>query len=104
MKLPRPPITPRLTAVKTTSQNNCCLIPLPGIGARNITNAPLFADTRQGNLHLRRNSPCINAGDNAYVATGTDLDGNPRIMGGAVDVGAYEYQGAPAGGTWRERH
>jgi hypothetical protein len=41
---------------------------------------------------LQPNSPCINAGNNSYVTSATDLDGNPRISGGIVDIGAYEYQ------------
>jgi len=44
---------------------------------------------------LQTNSPCINAGNNTYAAGTTDLDDNPRISGGTVDIGAYEIQ-APA--------
>jgi len=34
----------------------------------------------------------INAGTNLpYVYTTDDLDGNPRIIDGIVDMGAYEY-------------
>jgi hypothetical protein len=52
----------------------------------------LFVDSDNGNLRLQSNSPCINAGNNSYVATTTDLDGRPRIVGGTVDMGAYECQ------------
>ena len=70
----------------------CCTTPLPTNGVGNITNAPRFIDYTNGNLRLQTNSPCINAGNNAYVTTTIDLDGDPRIEGGAVDLGAYEYQ------------
>jgi hypothetical protein len=69
--------------------NYCCTTPLPTNGVGNITNAPLFVDSAK---RLQSNSPCINAGNNAYVTTTTDLDGNPRIVGGTVDMGAYECQ------------
>ena len=39
---------------------------------------PLFVDYARGNLRLQFNSPCINAGNNAYVMTTTDADGNPQ--------------------------
>ena len=72
--------------------NYCCTTPMPTNGVGNITNAPLFVNYAGGNLRLQSNSPCINSGDNAYVVGSTDLDGNPRIVGGTVDIGAYEYQ------------
>jgi parallel beta-helix repeat protein len=52
---------------------------------------PLFVGS--GDYHLAVLSPCINSGDNdAPDLPTTDKDGNPRIMGGTVDMGAYEYQ------------
>jgi hypothetical protein len=70
---------------------NCCTTPDPG-DTGNITNTPLFLNQASSDYHLQANSPCINSGNNAYVATISDLDGNPRIVGGTVDIGAYEFQ------------
>jgi hypothetical protein len=72
------------------SLDHCCSIPLPS-GNGNIAADPLFVDLAAGNLRLQSSSPCINAGDNGSVTTTTDLDGNPRILGGTVDIGAYEF-------------
>jgi hypothetical protein len=77
--------------------NNCCTIPLPGSGIGNFTNAPLFVNPFFGNFRLQSNSPCINAGNNAVVTGSVDLDGRPRIVSGAVDVGAYEFQPGVSG-------
>jgi hypothetical protein len=41
---------------------------------------------------LSAGSPCIDAGKNEnWMADAVDLDGNPRIVNGTVDMGAYEY-------------
>ena len=39
---------------------------------------------------LRSTSPCIDAGDAGFVFVNTDLEGNPRILGNNVDMGAFE--------------
>ena len=76
---------------------------IPGAidGGNNLDSDPLFvtpvpatALPTGGDLHLQAGSPAINAGDpNAIRSTGvtTDLDGNPRIVNGKVDIGAYQH-------------
>jgi len=72
--------------------NYSCTTPLPTNGSANITKPPLFINPGAGDFRLQSNSPCVNAGRNAYAPAGPDLDGNPRITGGTVDIGAYEFQ------------
>ncbi|NVM56921.1 MAG: hypothetical protein HWN51_02210, partial [Desulfobacterales bacterium] len=59
-------------------------------GEGNINANPLL---EPDGYHLKSGSPCINAGDPNYVAepNETDLDGKPRVIGGRIDMGAYEY-------------
>lgn len=70
---------------------NCCAAP-SDTGVGNFADQPFFVDRIEGNWRLQSYSPCINAGRNLYVSGTADLDGNPRIRGGTVDVGAYEFQ------------
>jgi len=71
-------------------------------GIYNINTDPMFVDsdgaddivgTTDDNLQLSIGSPCINAGDNSIVPVSltTDLSGNPRVVNGVVDIGAYEW-------------
>jgi len=63
----------------------------------NLDADPQFADPTNGNYHLQSTSPCIGAGTvNAPSLPATDLAGNPRVVGGMVDLGCYE-TGAPTG-------
>jgi len=56
----------------------------------NISVDPLFLNP-VGDYHLAANSPCIGAGDDGAVEVGwLDLDGQPRINGAHVDIGADE--------------
>jgi len=66
----------------------------PGEGS--IDADPCFVDAENGDYHLLASSPCIDAGDPNYIAepNETDLDGNPRVIGGRIDMGAYEYSPA----------
>ena len=73
-----------------------CTYPMPP-GPGNITNQPVFIDPSTGNYRLQTNSPCINTGKNSYVTNKVDLDGRSRIVGGTVDMGAYEFQGPGIG-------
>jgi hypothetical protein len=82
-----------------------CSDPLPS-GSGNIADTPLFLDALNGNYRLMSNSPCINAGGNTVATLGADLDGSPRIVGGTVDIGTYEFQ-SPASVlsySWAQQH
>ncbi|MDD5140812.1 MAG: immunoglobulin domain-containing protein [Verrucomicrobiales bacterium] len=63
----------------------CCTVP-----GGSVTNDPSFSNLAGGDFHLQTGSPCINAGNNGNVRGTNDLDGNPRLVGYAVDIGAYE--------------
>jgi len=60
-------------------------------GSGMIDADPLFADPANNDLHLTWPSPCRNAGDKAAVSELYDFEGDPRIAGGTVDMGADEF-------------
>ncbi len=68
-----------------------CILPAMG-GVGNLATDPLFTKAAVGNYHLATNSPCIDAGNSAYVPATLllDLDNTPRIQLGRPDMGAYE--------------
>ncbi len=61
----------------------------------NISRNPLFVNSGQNDYHLLPDSPCITAGDPAFVAAPgqTDIDGDPRVYAVRVDIGTDEYIG-----------
>ncbi len=75
----------------------CCVPQLvPGLG--NIDADPLFVDQAGGDFHLATNSPCINAGNHqAWMDSTLDVTGSLRVVGPAVDMGAYEHPFTPSG-------
>jgi hypothetical protein len=68
----------------------------PDPASNNTINVdPSFVDAVNGDLHLRADSPMIDLGtDTNNILFGgmsaSDLDGNDRVIGPAIDLGAYE--------------
>ena len=60
-------------------------------GNSRVVASPRFADPDADNYQLLANSPAIDQGENTGLTI--DADKNTRPYGGAVDIGAYEYQG-----------
>ena len=121
------PGTPISTAADGVIENSLVLVPNNSAasdaelkGVRNCIFHPAFS-TRYGGTDWSNNvrfmyasdvklgadgripidSPAVDAGLNSSLdgdlSAGTDLDGNPRISNGAVDLGAFEYD-------WRPRY
>ena len=61
------------------------------IGSNGLDGIPGTADDEEDNVHLRNISPCINVGDPSGDYSGqVDLDGQPRVAYGRVDMGVDE--------------
>lgn len=98
-----PAILPTLTLGYSLLQGGLAAVQNDGgvtitSGTHNLDRDPLlaFAD----DVHLLSGSPCIDAGD--YAALGVpplaeDIDGEARVQGDTVDVGADEFCGAGLG-------
>ncbi|NLF39797.1 hypothetical protein GX586_10150 [bacterium] len=72
-----------------------CSWPLPD-GEGNTNADPLFVNAALGDFRLLGGSLCIDRGTNLpWMAGATDLDGNPRIHDGTVDMGCYEFVPEP---------
>jgi hypothetical protein len=73
------------------STANCigCSINAPG-SANNQTAAPLLVNPAGGDFHQLVGSPTIDAGVDDGGNGSADADGNPRKIGSAIDIGAFE--------------
>ncbi|MFC1492875.1 choice-of-anchor Q domain-containing protein [candidate division KSB1 bacterium] len=71
----------------------------------NIDADPNFIGASVHPLQLSPSSPAINAGNpdtTGLALPRIDLAGNPRILDGIIDMGAYEYQGESENVTYSE--
>ncbi|MEM8899164.1 MAG: choice-of-anchor Q domain-containing protein, partial [Bacteroidota bacterium] len=62
-------------------------------GGNNKNTDPLFRDPDQNRFTLLENSPGIDVSNQSF--TYVDLLGNPRVVNGKPDMGAYEFQTGP---------
>lgn len=59
----------------------------------NISSSPMFVNGAKSNYQLSASSPAINAGSNSAPDLPVkDFAGHTRIVGGTIDMGAYESQ------------
>lgn len=82
---------------------------VPGSGLiieSSLTSDPLFLDAPGGNLRLQGTSPAINAGDpgpdlssflSDSIGFPIDHDGNARLVGNRIDIGAFEWSDLDTG-------
>lgn len=64
----------------------------PGAANGNLVADPRLADPLGGNYHIQPTSPAMNGGDDS-LATGSDIDGQARVQGPHIDIGADESDG-----------
>ncbi|MBN1796844.1 MAG: right-handed parallel beta-helix repeat-containing protein [Sedimentisphaerales bacterium] len=70
---------------------NFCLLQNQHFGTGNKVGDPCFFDSENNNLHIKYESICRNAGSPGNYAGQTDIDGEPRLAYGTIDIGADEY-------------
>ncbi len=85
-----------------TLSHNCVYNPVSynysglSAGAGDISADPHLVSVSHGEMHIQPDSPCKDAGAGVFVQPGwTDIDGQPRVMAGTVDIGADESNGLP---------
>ena len=77
--------------IKLSMDNDEDDVYLDGDSNEQTGKAPHFADPANGDYRLSWESPMVNKGLDDVITESLDLDGNARIAGTAVDMGAYEY-------------
>lgn len=83
------------TAIVRTAGNYAILNNLGPNTAYNMpTNNAYFVNPSANNYHLVLGAAPIDAGTNLSGYYSSDADGNPRPVGSAFDIGAYEFAGA----------
>ncbi len=68
-------------------------------GEQPIETAPGFVDTKAFNFRLSATSPAVDVGSGGPELAASDWDGNARVAGSKVDLGAFEYGSQPAVAT-----
>jgi hypothetical protein len=84
------------------------VLPLPAYTNGNTSAYPRFRNIDTGDYSLLSHSPCINKGSNGLAPSGTDLNGDARLQGATVDMGAFEHNPALIDNIgfeqWLQRH
>ena len=61
--------------------------------------APVFVDAAAGDFHQQATSPTLNAGATDGFSGALDIDGDPRTVGPAADIGADEFPDSDGDGV-----
>jgi hypothetical protein len=96
----------RLTANATVTMTHSDYASTAGAGtvtagAGDVKAPPLFVDAAKEEFQELAGSPTIDAGESEAGDGTVDYEGDPRMAGAAVDIGAFEYQ-PPASKTGGE--
>lgn len=79
------------STTRTNVVTSNCDVETGPLGSGDFTANPMFVDGPAGNLHLTPGSPCVDIlPPTVTTLTSVDIDGEPRMIGAAVDIGADE--------------